>query len=63
MLAEIQAWAESQTDGPDFVFKVFRKFLEYYCAEMLPENFVTNDWARNMLRELCFASQFFTLPP
>ena len=53
---EIKLWANNQIDGPDDVFEAFRKFLEMYCQEMLPENFDTRIWAKKLLDEMCFAS-------
>ena len=29
--AEIEHWANAQTDGPDSCFELFRKFLDLYC--------------------------------
>lgn len=60
---DIKLWASSQADdGPNPCFELFRKFLEQFCAEMLPENFETASWAQLLCQEMCFACQFFTFP-
>ena len=59
---EIRDWAGIQRESQDQYFKTFKKFIDLYCAGMVPENFDLENWAESLSSEMCFASQFFAFP-
>ena len=52
-----------QAEAPDSYFKLFKQFLDAHCTQLLPENFETADWAKQLCSEMRFACQFFILDP
>ena len=44
-------------------FETFKRFLKEYCKEMLPENFLFDEWPTLLGNEMLFACQFLTWAP